>query len=227
MAVDIVASGRNITQFNGPLQMPIWDGLPGTREGQFAWDQAGVIEPLFGPGEIVWNGTAWERNTTSGSTPGLQEVTDVNAVTDNSVTISTTGISDIGTENPPEMAQFVALNDSGSAAARLQAFSYDNGSTDEYVSQLVLQGDTVRITISQGINLDILDDNNTLLLRVLANGKGIHFMNGIRDIIGSGSPEGIETAPPSSTFRQINGVAGSTFWVKQSGTGNTGWAPLA
>ena len=37
------------------------------------------------------------------------------------------------------------------------------------------------------------------------------------------SPEGVYTAPVGSIFSRTNGGAGTTFYVKESGTGNTGW----
>lgn len=40
---------------------------------------------------------------------------------------------------------------------------------------------------------------------------------------GSGSPEGVVTAPVGSTYHRTDGGAGSSFYVKESGTGNTGW----
>jgi hypothetical protein len=43
------------------------------------------------------------------------------------------------------------------------------------------------------------------------------------DFFGTGSPEGVVTASPGSTFRRNNGGAGTAFYVKESGTGNTGW----
>lgn len=44
---------------------------------------------------------------------------------------------------------------------------------------------------------------------------------------GSGSPEGVETAPVSSIYLRTNGVAGSLLYQKQTGTGNTGWTAIA
>jgi len=41
---------------------------------------------------------------------------------------------------------------------------------------------------------------------------------------GTGSPEGVVTAPVGSLFLRMDGGAGTTLYVKQSGTGNTGWA---
>lgn len=41
---------------------------------------------------------------------------------------------------------------------------------------------------------------------------------------GTGSPEGVVTAPVGSLYSRTDGGAGTTLYVKQSGTGNTGWA---
>ncbi|MDP1369195.1 hypothetical protein Q8G42_00120 [Acinetobacter lwoffii] len=43
------------------------------------------------------------------------------------------------------------------------------------------------------------------------------------DSIGSGSPEGVLVAGVGSTYRNTSGGANTTFYVKESGTGNTGW----
>jgi hypothetical protein len=40
---------------------------------------------------------------------------------------------------------------------------------------------------------------------------------------GAGTPEGAVVARVGSLFLRINGGAGTTFYVKESGTGNTGW----
>jgi hypothetical protein len=40
---------------------------------------------------------------------------------------------------------------------------------------------------------------------------------------GYGSPEGVVTAPVSSTYQRLDGGAGTSFYVKESGSGNTGW----
>lgn len=43
------------------------------------------------------------------------------------------------------------------------------------------------------------------------------------DSAGAGSPEGVVTAGIGSTYRRTNGGAATSFYVKESGTGNTGW----
>jgi hypothetical protein len=40
---------------------------------------------------------------------------------------------------------------------------------------------------------------------------------------GSGSPEGVRTAPIGSLYTRTDGGASTTLYVKESGTGNTGW----
>lgn len=44
---------------------------------------------------------------------------------------------------------------------------------------------------------------------------------------GSGTPEGTITAPIGSTFSRTNGSTGTSLYVKESGSGNTGWVPVA
>lgn len=50
---------------------------------------------------------------------------------------------------------------------------------------------------------------------------------GVQSLVGRGSPLGIRAAPPGSDYRNLNGGAGATFWLKQSGTGSAGWVALA
>jgi hypothetical protein len=44
---------------------------------------------------------------------------------------------------------------------------------------------------------------------------------------GNGSPEGAITAIVGSIWMQLNGSAGATLYVKESGTGNTGWSSVS
>lgn len=43
---------------------------------------------------------------------------------------------------------------------------------------------------------------------------------------GYGSPEGVITGPVGATYVQRNGTSGKVFWVKETGTGNTGWVSI-
>jgi len=56
-------------------------------------------------------------------------------------------------------------------------------------------------------------------------GDGAMFVGagGALWLSGSGSPEGVVTALVGSLYTSTNGSAGTTLYVKESGTGNTGW----
>jgi len=45
--------------------------------------------------------------------------------------------------------------------------------------------------------------------------------------VGRGAPTGQLSAPPGSDYRNLNGGAGNTFWIKQSGTDTSGWIAVA
>ncbi len=40
---------------------------------------------------------------------------------------------------------------------------------------------------------------------------------------GTGNPEGVLSASIGSTYHRTDGGAGTSFYVKESGTGSTGW----
>ena len=44
-----------------------------------------------------------------------------------------------------------------------------------------------------------------------------------RTVFGTGSPEGAVTAGVGSTYMRQDGGAGTSFYIKETGTGNTGW----
>lgn len=76
-----------------------------------------------------------------------------------------------------------------------------------------------------GSSVDILQvtdaTNATVYLGV--SSTGMTLANGVRVLSGTGSPEGAVSAPVGSTFHRTNGGAGTCFYVKESGSGNTGW----
>lgn len=43
------------------------------------------------------------------------------------------------------------------------------------------------------------------------------------ELTGNGTPESVVTAPIGSVFTRLDGGAGTTFYYKESGAGNTGW----
>jgi parallel beta-helix repeat protein len=51
--------------------------------------------------------------------------------------------------------------------------------------------------------------------------------SGCSSSVGRGAPTGFITASPGSDFRNLNGGAGNTFWIKQTGTDANGWIAIA
>ena len=60
-------------------------------------------------------------------------------------------------------------------------------------------------------------------LVVGTSGKGITLPGGITWTSGSGSPEGVVTAPVGSLYSRTDGGLLTSLYVKESGSGNTGW----
>lgn len=74
--------------------------------------------------------------------------------------------------------------------------------------------------------------NDTTLIAMLGNSGTLSLSSAIRigDVVsgpliisGSGSPEGSLTAVQGSKFMRIDGGANTSSYIKESGTGNTGW----
>jgi hypothetical protein len=57
---------------------------------------------------------------------------------------------------------------------------------------------------------------------VLARGLGAAQPD-VKFVVGAGTPEGVVTAAPGSLYQRTNGGANTSLYVKESGTGNTGW----
>jgi hypothetical protein len=67
---------------------------------------------------------------------------------------------------------------------------------------------------SNNLGLEILDETNS---------KDFLLVKAARILEGTGSPEGVVTAAIGSMYRRTDGGAGTSLYIKESGTGNTGW----
>lgn len=65
--------------------------------------------------------------------------------------------------------------------------------------------------------------NGTTIESRLADDSGFAAVQSLYQRFGSGSPESVVTAPIGATYSRTDGGAGTSFYVKESGTGNTGW----
>jgi len=57
----------------------------------------------------------------------------------------------------------------------------------------------------------------------LADNSAFTATQSLYDRFGSGSPESVVTAPVGAVYHRTDGGAGTSFYVKESGTGDTGW----
>ncbi|OYN80411.1 hypothetical protein [Mycolicibacterium sphagni] len=76
---------------------------------------------------------------------------------------------------------------------------------------------------ANGVAVDTISAANTLTNKTLTAPK-ISGGSGTATIsAGTGSPEGVKTATVGSQYMRTDGGAGTTFYVKESGSGSTGW----
>jgi hypothetical protein len=77
----------------------------------------------------------------------------------------------------------------------------------------------------------VVDDVDTNTPAITDKGQGTvncrngYYIQNTAILTGSGTPESVVTAPVGSLFLRTSGGAGTTLYVKESGTGNTGWVP--
>jgi hypothetical protein len=71
---------------------------------------------------------------------------------------------------------------------------------------------------------NMTDFQNTIIdNQGLTQSPEYRFKTGNGVFSGSGSPNSVVTAPIGSLYVNTTGTAGTTLYVKESGTGNTGW----
>lgn len=88
-----------------------------------------------------------------------------------------------------------------------------------YTQQLPGVFDNFAPTVDNAINFGSLG-------RRISNSYAVNFRPGVGTSLwtsAADSPEGVVTAPIGSFYTRTNGGAGTTLYVKESGTGNTGW----
>lgn len=124
----------------------------------------------------------------------------------------------------------------GTAPATTSKFQLTNGTSTS--NPTITIGDT---TVNTVIKRNINDANTCLVARQtnasatgnildLSNSGGVVTSFNISGNMssplikfGTGSPEGVVTAGVGCLYSRTNGGAGTTLYVKESGTGNTGW----
>ena len=127
-----------------------------------------------------------------------------------------------GAVTSAKIADGTIVNDdinASAAIARSKISGLPTSSTDNTVARFDSTAGAIQ---TSGV---VIDDNNRLTVATGATG-GYGFASGAVHLSGTGSPEGVVTAAPGSTWLQTDSttdVKGWIRWVKASGTGNTGW----
>jgi hypothetical protein len=74
-----------------------------------------------------------------------------------------------------------------------------------------------------GTDFQVVNAGTTAALNVAAPDADMTFIEDRFRRKGAGTPEGAVTAPIGAVYHRTDGGAGTSFYVKESGTGNTGW----
>lgn len=75
----------------------------------------------------------------------------------------------------------------------------------------------------QWITIMAADNTGMVITVPVSFSGGIALSSGPKWVSGTGSPEGVVTAPIGSLYSNLSGGASTTLYVKTSGSGNTGW----
>ena len=144
---------------------------------------------------------------------------------DNTVVGIDAGLSSTGGSNII-LGYYTATNISGNFNTYLGAGSASNvtGSHNTVVGSTTMGASTVsNVTLIGARYVGTVGDNSV----VVTDGAGnvvINLVGGGAKITGGvGSPETYITAPVGSMYLRSDGGAGTTLYVKESGSGNTGW----
>lgn len=102
-----------------------------------------------------------------------------------------------------------------------------NTTVPSNLSLVVVKGGS--FAISGGVTLTINGpfEGQGLALADIFTGAGAFVFGKALRIIGAGSPETVVTAPIGSEFLRNNGGADTTLYIKESGSGNTGWKAIS
>lgn len=130
-------------------------------------------------------------------------------------------------------ALFQGFSEGGNAAIRLEGRRETVSTSDTGGGVIVFDayksnGTTGSTTLADNENL--FSARNGTSAKEVTKGNGDKILQGtmiqlggIKWVVGSGSPESAVTAPVGSFYSRTDGGAGTSWYVKESGTGNTGW----
>lgn len=111
-----------------------------------------------------------------------------------------------------------------SSASNIMLREYVGSSSETFAKE--------RYKANGDVNIESIDRSDSVTIVALmgldASEGAFQYGNGteiVRNYVGSGSPEGVISANPGSTYISVVGGAGRTDYIKETGTGDTGWVP--
>lgn len=113
----------------------------------------------------------------------------------------------------------VEVADMGDATSYFASFSSSSARNTVRFGRVVGQASDTPLATSR------LVDNSGGVGNAVEFGDSVWTVasNVIRNIVGTGSPEGVVTARIGSQYRRYDGGASTTLYVKESGTSSSGW----
>lgn len=164
-------------------------------------------------------------NSTTGSTESLSLCLRNTYKSDNEVRQLTIGSFNdyqgffLQSEEPGTGASGLQIQPTESAVSKL--FIGKKGAT--IPDAKVVIGDPVAASPAHGAAIAPAQDDKYSLGTAAQGFTKMFLANGVLWMGGAGTPEGVVSAPVGSLFSRTDGGAGTSFYVKESGTGNTGW----
>lgn len=103
-------------------------------------------------------------------------------------------------------------------------FNYESRNSRLSFTRDIVTGVVDAYIKSQGNQINIRNNDDSAYGYLGANSfcPGGDYL--VRWTNGTGSPEGVVSASPGAMYLNLSGGAGTTLYVKEIGTGNTGWA---
>ena len=234
MCRDMTFIGDNYAETR-PYKTALGIGLTGTRGGVFLAGSNVDFREESGSGagaQIAFYGGSFNPGIGLSPFKLATSGTRMSNMTDYFYTsLGIVDLSNIFPQNTTNQLQIFSGNDQEIRIGRREAESLIN-----YIFMRTLSG-TNRIDFMDG-QISILDvigirpnTNDTYTLGQTSFRWSDLFATNIyygstgsqRLLSGTGSPESTITAPVGSIYMRTDGGAGTTFYVKESGTGNTGW----
>lgn len=180
-----------------------------TSKNLLVGDNASVLgdgNGLYGFYNCRWNGSNWVRRIADNDASRLQ-------------------LNDVGD------LVFYTSSDAGNTVGSTITWAEKFRITKAGQVQVPVTGSTGGLLVGGDTNLyrggaDLLTTDDALWVKKAGRALALGTSGQIEYFTGTGTPEGSVTASVGAIYNRSDGGAGTTLYVKESGTGNTGWVAV-